>query len=52
MDFDEYTKKLDSIGESILTWADPESDFRGYTEVRVCVLVVDVSLETLCYTCL
>lgn len=37
MDFEEYTKTLDSIGESILTWADPERDFRGYTEVRLVV---------------
>ena len=26
---------LDSVGESILQWADPEIKFRGYTEVCV-----------------
>ena len=35
MDFDEYMKVLDSAGESILSWADPERNFRGYTEVRL-----------------
>jgi len=28
-----YIEKLDSIGESILQWADPDNQFRGYTEV-------------------
>jgi hypothetical protein len=31
---DNYLATLDSIGESILVWADPENKFRGYTEVR------------------
>lgn len=31
--FDDYNAKLDAVGESILNWADPESEFRGYTEV-------------------
>lgn len=34
MDLDSYMKTLDGLGESILNWADPERDFRGYTEVR------------------
>lgn len=33
MDYDEYISKLDAVGESILKWADPEHQFRGYTEV-------------------
>jgi hypothetical protein len=28
-----YTEVLDSVGESILQWADPETKYRGYTEV-------------------
>jgi hypothetical protein len=32
--YDEYNEKLDAIGESILNWADPDKNFRGYTEVR------------------
>ena len=28
---------LDSVGESILQWADPENQFRGYTQV--CILI-------------
>jgi hypothetical protein len=28
-----YIETLDSIGESILTWADPDAAFRGFTEV-------------------
>jgi hypothetical protein len=31
---DDYMQKLDQIGESILQWADPDNQFRGYTEVR------------------
>ena len=27
-----YLSTVDSVGESILTWADPENKFRGYTE--------------------
>jgi elongation of very long chain fatty acids protein 4 len=27
-----YTRTLESVGESILGWADPENNFRGYTE--------------------
>ena len=26
---------LDSVGESILQWADPENQFRGYTQVCI-----------------
>lgn len=37
MDYEKYMKTLDSVGESILQWADPERNFRGYTEVRACV---------------
>jgi len=28
-----YLNTMDSIGESILNWADPDNQFRGYTEV-------------------
>ena len=31
---DEYTAALESIGDSILLWADPEGQFTGYTKVR------------------
>jgi hypothetical protein len=31
---DQYTDTLNSVGESILTWADPENQFRGHTNVR------------------
>jgi len=34
MDFDSYMKSLESLGDSILNWSDPERNFRGYTEVR------------------
>jgi hypothetical protein len=30
---EDYLKTLDSVGESILVWADPENKFRGHTEV-------------------
>lgn len=33
MSYEQYTKVLDSVGESILAWADPENKFRGFTEV-------------------
>jgi len=32
--YDKYAETLESVGESILDWADPEKQFRGYTEVR------------------
>ena len=31
---DEYMTKMDTYGDIILDWADPENKFRGYTEVR------------------
>lgn len=31
---DDYVDTLNSWGETILVWADPENKFRGYTEVR------------------
>lgn len=31
--YEQYIETLDSYGESILTWADPEGKFRGATEV-------------------
>ena len=30
---DAYTEKLNSIGDSLIKWADPEGQFTGYTEV-------------------
>lgn len=30
---DTYYSTLDSIGDSIVEWTDPESKFRGYTDV-------------------
>lgn len=27
-------EQVDALGEAILEWADPENQFRGYTEVR------------------
>jgi len=30
---EKYMETVDSIGQSILTWADPENNFRGHTEV-------------------
>jgi hypothetical protein len=35
MDYDAYSAKLDSVGNAILTWADPQSQFRGYTDVSL-----------------
>jgi hypothetical protein len=32
MDMDTYMERLDTIGSSILNWADADSKFRGYTE--------------------
>jgi hypothetical protein len=32
--YDEYIATLDGVGESILKWADPDTQFRGYTDVR------------------
>lgn len=29
---DAYISTMDSVGEAILTWADPENKYRGYTE--------------------
>lgn len=34
MAMDDYVDTLNSWGETILVWADPENKFRGYTEVR------------------
>jgi hypothetical protein len=31
--YQEYEDHLDRIGEAILTWADTDKNFRGYTEV-------------------
>lgn len=31
---DTYISTLNSVGDSILEWADPDTKFRGYTEVR------------------
>ena len=39
---DVYLSTLDSVGEAILSWADPQNKFRGYTEVR--------SFRLLCYS--
>ena len=41
--YDEYIESLDSIGESILIWADPDKQFRGYTEVGL--LLLDMRME-------
>jgi hypothetical protein len=38
MDYAEYVKTLESVGDSILEWADPSHTFRGHTEVRVVAL--------------
>jgi hypothetical protein len=38
MDYDEYVKTLESVGDSILEWADPNHTFRGHTEVRFVTL--------------
>jgi hypothetical protein len=35
MNNDAYKERIDQIGEAILQWADPQRQFRGYTEVRV-----------------
>ena len=32
---EELYEKVDALGEKLLNWADPENQFRGYTEVRV-----------------
>jgi hypothetical protein len=37
MDYEKYTATLESVGESILNWADPENQFRGHTNVREAV---------------
>lgn len=29
----EFYEQVDAFGETILKWADPEDQFRGYTEV-------------------
>jgi hypothetical protein len=31
--YDSYMQYLDQLGESILQWADPNHDFRGFTSV-------------------
>jgi hypothetical protein len=30
-----YTATLESIGDSIIKWADPEDNFGGFTKVRM-----------------
>lgn len=30
--YDDYVDKLNTIGDAILDWADPENKFRGHTE--------------------
>jgi hypothetical protein len=45
MDYEKYTATLESVGESILNWADPENQFRGHTNVREAV-----ETESACYT--
>ena len=32
--YDDYMQYLDQLGESILQWADPKHEFRGFTDVR------------------
>ena len=32
--YETYMETLDSVGEAILSWADPEDKFVGYTRVR------------------
>ena len=29
-----YTETLESIGDAIILWADPEGEFSGFTKVR------------------
>ena len=31
---DEYKATLESVGDAIIQWADPESQFTGFTKVR------------------
>jgi hypothetical protein len=40
MDYEEYVKTLESVGDSILEWADPNHTFRGHTEVRLVALLL------------
>jgi hypothetical protein len=37
---DTYVSTMDAVGESILSWADPDSKFRGYTDVRIICCIV------------
>ena len=30
-----YYEKIDALGETLLNWADPENQYRGYTEVSL-----------------
>jgi hypothetical protein len=32
---EEFFEKVDAFGETLLNWADPDNQFRGYTEVRL-----------------
>lgn len=37
---DTYIETLNGVGDKILTWADPENQYRGPTEVsKNCVLI-------------
>ena len=36
--WDLYKSHVDTMGEAILVWADPNNEFRGYT--NVCVIYV------------
>ena len=44
-----YYEKIDALGETLLNWADPENQYRGYTEVSFWVwrTVVDDELRRL-----
>ena len=37
--FDTYTELCDQYETIILNWSDPTNEFRGYTNVRVCMYV-------------
>ena len=40
--YETYMETLDSVGESILSWADPEDKFVGYTQVSALLSTADM----------
>jgi hypothetical protein len=44
---DSYVETLNNVGESIIAWADPESKYRGHTDVSGSIRQLQLAFHSL-----